>query len=290
MNSDRQVVAPLRIDAVLCDSERLALEGAAEELSRCLTAEGVSGFAIDVRHHSALLDSAPAAGPRLIVASLLREYFAAEESVSAIERRLRRDFSTLAKDGGSQVFLCTVFRRVDQKTGAVGSAAAYQGLERIRRLNLLAAQLSHDFDINIIDVDRSLAHIGGRVLDTDLTLRGSAAVSVVKDVIVSTLFAAGLDAFCSPELQEAAKARYEQSRTPVVRPVQHHVSASWLNYAQADPHKARQTYALALPRSRKLSDIWLNLRDGRATPAETLRIVIRATKRRLLRRLNGAAF
>ena len=43
-----------------------------------------------------------------------------------------------------------------------GRAEAVRDLERIRRLNRMAAELSHDLGVSVIDIDRAFAHIGGR--------------------------------------------------------------------------------------------------------------------------------
>jgi hypothetical protein len=162
-------------------------------------------------------------------------------------------------------------------------------LERIRRVNFLAAQLSHELDINIIDFDRSLAHIGGRALDSDFRLQGAAAVQVATHVILSTFFAAGLDDFCSPELQEKSKAVYEQRRISFFTQTRHELSASRLGYRQAPYDKARQTYAVSPRLPRTFGDLWLDLRKRRVSVGEALLTLLLAARRQLLRRLNRNA-
>jgi hypothetical protein len=158
-------------------------------------------------------------------------------------------------------------------------------MERIRSLNLLAAELSHDFDINIIDLDRSFAHFGGRSLGTDFNLRGDVAVFAAKHVITSTLFAAGLDGFYPRELQDAAKTFYEQRRDSLAPP-RITLSASTLHYSQVNEGPRLQIFVTNLAAPRRLSDLWLNLKEGRATAKDTLLAIVRAVRKRLRQRLN----
>ncbi len=280
MSIHPDIKAPLRIEAALSDGERRALLSAIEELRYCLAAANDGDVPIEVRFHSALsaipLDSRPA----LIVASLLLELTEPEETLAAIEARLRDTFSALTKDGSSAVFLCTIFRRIDPEAMMGDPVAAGARMERIRRLNLLAIELSHDFDINIIDFDRSFAHIGGRSLGTDFKLQGSAAVVAAQHLIASTFFAAGLDDFCSPELQETTKAIYEQRRRGIVVPTRPVLSAGTLRFSQINKGKRLQTFATNRNR-RSFSDLWLNLITRRTTATKTLQIVLRAARRRL---------
>jgi hypothetical protein len=284
MRINADINAYLRFEAVLSDGERLALVSAVEELRQCFAATSGYAFPIEVRFHSALSAISLDTGPALIVTSLLLEM--TEEPLAAIEARLRIAFAALIRDRVPAIFLCTVFRRIDPDAKAKDPVAAGARMERIRRLNLLATELSHDFDINIIDLDRSFAHIGGRSLGTDFNLRGPTAVLAAKHVIVSTLFAAGLDDFCSPELQDAAKAIYEQHHAGL-EPPKLAVSASTLGYSRANDGKRRlQNFASNLPVTRGLGDLWLKLRQGRATHLETFLAVLRAVRRYLRQRLN----
>src|SRR5271165_4090947 len=203
MNIGPSVDGSLRIEAVLGSGEQLALSGAVKELGRCFEAAGGLAFPVEVRFHSALAAIKVDSRPTLIVTSLLVELTEREEPLAAIETRLRTAFSTLIREGVSAIFLCTVFRRIEPEAKTKDPVAAVARMERIRRLNYLAVELSHDLDINIIDFDRSFAHIGGHSLGTDFELHGSAAVSAAKHVIISTLFAAGLDDVCYPEVQDA---------------------------------------------------------------------------------------
>jgi hypothetical protein len=92
------------------------------------------------------------------------------------------------------VFLCTLFRHVPPFSEAEGGEARRLWLrQRIRRLNLLATDLSYSTGINIIDLDRTLAHLGAGPLQTDVRLGGERATAAAADTICGALLAAGLD-------------------------------------------------------------------------------------------------
>ena len=85
-------------------------------------------------------------------------------------------------------------------------------LERIRRLNLLAVELSHDLDAGVIDFDRQFADIGAQVLETSYRLEGAAAREIAAYVIVKTLLAAGaFDDHVPPETIEQARVMYDRA-------------------------------------------------------------------------------
>ena len=60
-------------------------------------------------------------------------------------------------------------------------------LERIRRLNLMAIELSQASGANVIDIDGVLAFIGALPLGTDYLLASPIAAAVAGDAIVSAL-------------------------------------------------------------------------------------------------------
>jgi hypothetical protein len=273
------IVAPIGVDAVLGEGERDALIDATVDLRQCLSEACGSDFPIAVRFFSRLSEIQPASLPRLVATSLLLEMTEPEDPLADVEKRLRESLSRIASDGYSKLFVCTVFRRIRRKNAVIDSGESR--IERIRRLNLLAAQLSHELNINIIDFDRSFAHRGGRVLDVDFRLEGPAAVFTARHAILSTFFAAGLDDFCSPELQNKAKQLYEQRSRQISIPTQHDLNAGKMLFRVADSEKSDQTYAL-VPVRRTLADLWFNLKKGRTTPMETFQVVLRAVRRRVL--------
>lgn len=111
--------------------------------------------------------------------------------------------------GAGSVFLCNVFRHVPGRLPLPSNGRLPSLRERIRRMNLIAADLSHQTGISIVDLDRGLARHGGRELHTDYRLLGDSAAAAGAAILVSTLFRAGLDEHLAPEVQEKALACYE---------------------------------------------------------------------------------
>jgi len=277
MSASPNEISALHVEAVLSDPERNALLSAVEKLRECFKVANNRDLPIQVRFHQTLTSIGITSRSTCIVTSLSLHLIEPEESLTTVEARLRTSFSEFIRKGAEVIFLCTVFRRVDSIIKAKDPTAAAARMERIRRLNYLAVQLSHDLDINIIDFDRSFAHIGGRLLDADFRMQGSSAILTASNVIITTLFAAGLPDVLSPELQQAANAVFRQRHASVVTP-------KWSLPALVDGERV-QNY-LPLVRRRRLGDLWLNIKKGRTTTVEALLIVFRALRRRLRQKLN----
>jgi hypothetical protein len=181
--------------------ERPAMTAGAQLLAEALTAASGEGWQVRLR---LVGPRAPPNGDgEVVIASLLPEIERAGEPIELTEARWRgrlSDFSAWA----SAVAVCTVFRVVSD-----GPAPGRPGdtLERIRRLDLMAVRLSHELGVGVIDIDRSLAYLGARQLQTDYRLGGGRAVAEVAGQAVAwTLLSISLDAFVAPELQTKAKA------------------------------------------------------------------------------------
>src|SRR5205814_8125220 len=104
------------------------------------------------------------------------------------------------------VFVCTVFRNIP-----ADAVDAQSRLIRIRRLNLLAAELSRETGLFVIDLDRRLAEIGAVKVQTDYRLDGPSATNIVAKEIALAVVSAGLDAFVPFEVQDAAKLSISQT-------------------------------------------------------------------------------
>ena len=110
-----------------------------------------------------------------------------------IEARWRHRVDTLMAASAHPVFLCTILRHVARRPEATGEPTRERILKRIRRLNLMIAELSQATGVGVIDIDRTLAHIGARALQTDYRLTGSMGAETAGRVIVSALLDTGLD-------------------------------------------------------------------------------------------------
>jgi hypothetical protein len=189
------------VKAVVDSHERATLGIAATLLESSLST--AAGAAVTVRcQFETSVDGLNGSGePCIIISSLLPELTNYQEPWSEVENRLRQRYQALMSAEGNIVFLCTVFRHV-----AIGDGGDQLRRIRVRRLNLLAAQLSHETGLFIIDLDRSFADIGASKLDTDYRLSGQYASEAAAKFVALAVLSAGLDDFVSFEIQDSAKA------------------------------------------------------------------------------------
>jgi hypothetical protein len=146
----------------------------------------------------------------LAIASMLPEAEAAEEHWTSTERRLRNAIAGL-RQNVRKLYICTVFRHAP---GPEGRAR----LARIRKLNLLALELSRETGAFIVDVDRMLADAGAPSFDADFRLTGPLATEAVAREIVRTLIATGFDAAYPRPAQERLSALLDGWHPPRATP------------------------------------------------------------------------
>ncbi len=197
--------ATLLIDAIVDESERPALVAAGEQLAEGLTAASGGSWPVAVRFRASLAAVDSQDQPAVVVASLLPELHRVEESLAAIDARWRAQLQSLAGEPRPEVLICTIFRHVAEVKSDERPDRRTALRERIRRLNLLAIDLSHDTGASLADFDRVFAHLGARPLATDHRLAGRAAAEVAAYTIVSGIIGLGLDEAMSPELQEQVR-------------------------------------------------------------------------------------
>ena len=143
--------------------------------------------------------------PDLVVMSMLGDALSAAEPITAVESRWRNQLQSFQSSATTaNVFVCTIFRHVP---GSLDSSDQHDtpSVERIRRLNLLAAELSHDLGIAVVDVDRVFAHIGARNVQADYRMNSTIAAETAAYAIVSSVLASGLDDLIAPDVQERAR-------------------------------------------------------------------------------------
>jgi hypothetical protein len=194
--------APISLEAIVDSAEQPGMIAAAEQLSEHLTAAS-DGAAWPVRLNfrppGAQVPASPT--PTAIIVSLAPEASRTDEPFAGTQARWRTYLEAL-QAAGAPVFVCTVFRHVRERDKDGGASPV---LERIRRLNMMAAELSHDLGVAVIDIDRAFAHIGGRILQTDYRQGGVLAAEVAGHTTVWSLLSFGLDEAIDPMVQEKAK-------------------------------------------------------------------------------------
>lgn len=192
-------VEPIRLLAIVAPCERPAVElGARLAGSYLAQAGAMPPRPIAVTFGESVSSKGPAA-PDAVIASLMTELGETLPLPDASARWTSHLGALRAH--GAPVFLCTVFRHV---TGR-GSSPADETLEAIRRLNLLAIELSHRHGVGVIDIDRAMAHFGARTLRSDFRLAGRGAEVVAGHAIAHALLGYGIDELGDPVLQDKAR-------------------------------------------------------------------------------------
>lgn len=124
------------------------------------------------------------------------------------EASLRQRLTALA-EAGDPVLVLTIFRCVKNRTAPEGQAQ----LARIRRLNLLAIELSREVGCFVVDIDRVLADRGGLALGGDLRLASEAAASLAGYELALALVTNAMDTCLPFDAQERVRERIEQRRS-----------------------------------------------------------------------------
>ncbi len=129
--------------------------------------------------------------------------------LEAAASHLRLIVAEILKSPSASVFLCNVFRHVPGDLAHRYMGAPQSLGERIRRFNLLGAEVSKDTGAYVVDLDWVMANAGASELQTDYRLQGRPAAVAGAAGLVSTMFKAGLDEFFPAEIQVKALAQFE---------------------------------------------------------------------------------
>jgi hypothetical protein len=196
----------LSILALATVEENAAIGMAMTRVSEVVFESGTSAFAVT----TGTLSEAAGLSADLAIASMLPEAEAAEEPWPTTEHRLRKAIAGL-RQNVRKLYICTVFRHAP---GPDGRAR----LARIRKLNLLALELSRETGAFIVDVDRMLADAGARSYEADYRLTSPLATEAVAREIVRTLVATGFDAAYPRPAQEGLSKMLDGWRPPRATP------------------------------------------------------------------------
>lgn len=200
----------ITISASVTEGERAAVQSASSHIARALSQAAEAAWTCEPVFISDRVEPGTADSSGVMVTSLL-PYVESNESWPETEKKLRAHYATLS-ESGVPVFICTVLRHVGSD---VAPETAESRRVRIRRLNLLAADISRESGAFVIDLDRALADIGARRFQTDYRLGGNSAAEMAGHYIAQTVVSDTLDAFVSPEVQEATSAILASNRPAV---------------------------------------------------------------------------
>jgi hypothetical protein len=187
-------------------AERAAVEAAGRHIERVLSEATGQAWRVE-RQDLESLEAVTGGAPLVTSFSLEVDV---DEPWPATEARLRARYAGLG-ESGEPVFICTVLRHVRDPD----PAESLRRRVRIRRLNLLAADISRESGAFVIDIDRVLADIGAEGLATDYRLAGAAAGDQAAKCIAMAIIVNGLDAFADFEALDRARdlmAQYQPSR------------------------------------------------------------------------------
>jgi hypothetical protein len=200
-------VLAINIVAYVAESEKPIVRRAADEIARAVGAASSETPDCDCRFIESLDELANLDGRTIVVASLLREADSAE-AWSTTEQRLSATYAALAARD-VPALICTVFRHI----GRTGDPAAdAERLLRVRRLNLLAMEISRLTGAYVIDLDRALSDIGAVRLQTNYLLEGRVAGEQAAYVIAGSLINDALDGVVSVEVQNGAMTALNSAR------------------------------------------------------------------------------
>ena len=202
---------PIPIVAMVSMAERAAVDDARGHIVRALGEASGAPWTCDCRFVSGHADLQNAHAGSILVTSLVLEVDTPEPWTD-VEQRLRGIYAGLCARG-DPVFICTVLRH----TGA-GEPDASRRRIRIRRLNLLAAEISREHGAFVIDIDRQLADVGARRLGTDYRLQGAAAADLAGNAIAMEIILNGLDTLASVDVQDRARAMLADYKSAVALP------------------------------------------------------------------------
>ena len=239
------------IRALVHANERSAISTMARTLQQHLAQAAAEPAAVTCSFAESFSDLQKPHEPSIIITSLLLETDNYQGDWAELESRLRTRYAGLAEDATSIVFITTVFRHVSE-----GDATQRELLRlRIRRLNRLAADLSREYGIMVIDLDRDLADIGGLRLQTDYRLGGEYAEQVAARSMARAIVSAGLDNHVPFELQIPVQEALAKEQISFLAPAATEVAPS--NVLVLKSGRQRQTVATIVSTNSESHAGWL---------------------------------
>jgi hypothetical protein len=191
-------VPPLQLTVAVTEGERDLIVAAANRLSLCLGDGTAPGWPIRIRFVApdAPLPPEPSVA---ILASLAIDAGRSGDPFESIAAGWR-DRIAGWRAAAQPILLLNLFRHVADANDRPARAP------HLRRLNLLAIELSRQSGAGIVDIDRAFALIGGRTLGSDYRGRGAFTIEVAAQAIVAVLLGC-LDDKVAPDRVQAAGQR-----------------------------------------------------------------------------------
>ena len=283
-----QVVITLK--SMVAHGQEAALNRAAKLLETALSDASGSQVSVQCQFVDSLENLKGSDERCVVIAPLLSEVANYQQPWAAVADRLSESYRGLANAENADqksVFICTVFRRVP-----TNEIDAQSRLIMIRRLNLLAAELSRETGFFVVDLDRSLADIGAAKIETDYRLQGAYAEAVVAREIALAVVSAGLDAFLPFEVQDAAKLSIGQTELGLASSRITATNSLPSNVLALGSGRRKQVVAAVVDTDTEGHVGWLFrlLITGRLSPREAVSKLGRSISRRGLRASSAMVF
>ena len=168
--------SPRIVAAIVGDDQRDAMVAGGEQLSDCVGA--ALGREWPVRLRLIGPDDVDIPSGIVLVASI--DDGAGLEPIAQSAARWVARIERYRSLGHDRVLICNRFRHI-------GPDARQSEVERIRRLNRLAIELSRHLSVEVIDADRLLALCGARTLAADVRGAGAATSALVGHAIADAI-------------------------------------------------------------------------------------------------------
>jgi hypothetical protein len=270
------------VAACATEGEQDILNAATRWIERAVTkASGTTWKCVCVFDET-LAGMAERAPVSLCIASLIPEVDKIGEAWPLTEKRLRASYAALAQKG-VPVFVCTVLRHLSAEIEMTQADAM---LLRVRRLNLLAAQLSLELGLYVVDVDRVLADGGARRFATDYRLTGGPATEVVAHFIATTVVTHGLEAVAPVEIHDTAR-EFLLAARPEIPGLDRPVTGTTLKKDLVALGRGRQRQSVAAVAQTVEQNYagWLvrQVLRGSIGPAEAMQRLVNSVRRRGVR-------
>jgi hypothetical protein len=219
--------------ADVTDNEYAVVKEAAVRLRNLLQTADSSAWTSDVRPVPKAEDLGGEPASAIYILSLAKQLDYPLAPWDEVAAALRLRVKVLSASG-PKVLLLTVFRHV-----AAGDNPGIERdiLVRIRRLNLLAIELSHEFGVSVADLDRDFADVGAFPLATDFRLGGEAAKGMAAWALTRCVIVNALDGTVDFNLQDKILLA-NQSERPNVDGVAYALD---LNATRFGPKRRSQT-------------------------------------------------
>jgi hypothetical protein len=272
----------ISIAAFVSEGERAAIHLAAGHIARSLSLAAGVPWTCDCVFSPDKETLRKGTDAVIIVTSFLAELAKIGTPWPQAEQRLRTDCAKLT-ESGTPVFICTILRHVE---AGEGPEAAIALRIHIRRLNLLATQISQETGAYVIDLDRVLADIGARRLQTDYRLGGNAA-EISGHFIALTLVNSACEAFVSDEIQSAAGEIIHSWRPAIAIPNSAKpeviIRKNYLTMGRGHRKQIVSPAAYTVPEDYVGWLVWQALR-GAIEPREVFRRMVEAIRKRGVRK------